>query len=311
LCAVLLSRILGWRLIDTAIFLLLSGYAVLNALKFGQPYILVATSCILGWYAYLKRRPWVAGLCFGIFLPIKYFPLAILLYFACRREWRVVLGGALAVTAIVAASVAVLGWPLHETFLSSVLGNHLLARLNLQDPFSTSFQSFDVLSRRLLVFDSASNPHPWLEAPELQPILLAITKCALAAVAIATLVRLARLGDRAVGPSVGLIGLLVLLVAPSTATYHYCLIWLPVGLLVQHFTRERAPACAWFVLGAYALIGFLPYGHTNVFETRGVLAVLAFPRLWVLLALFAVCVRCLWTGTDLLPERATRRFALQ
>jgi hypothetical protein len=36
------------------------------------------------------------------------------------------------------------------------------------------------------------------------------------------------------------------------------------------------------------VIGFIPYGHTFPFEGRGALTVLAFPRLFLMLALFVV-----------------------
>lgn len=311
LSAVLLAKILGWRYVDAASFLLLSGYAVFNTLKFGQPYIVVSLSCILGYYAYLRNKPLLAGLCFGIFVPIKYLPVVFLLYFAFRREWRVVLGGALAIAAVMLASLLVLGPQVHATFLSSVLGHHLIGQISMQSPFTANFQSFDALSRRLFVFDPTGNPQPWLTLPWLQPVVLAVTKCVIAAVALVTLLRLSRNGASAVAPSIGLLGLLTLLLAPATATYHFTLLWLPVGLLIQHFARTRAPVCAVFLLCAYALIGFLPYGHTALFEGRGILSIIAFPRLWLLCAMFAASVRCLWTGADLLPQYGTRPLAAE
>jgi hypothetical protein len=68
------------------------------------------------------------------------------------------------------------------------------------------------------------------------------------------------------------------------------LLWLPVGLLIQYFLTRGARAPAYFVLGAYVLIGFIPYGHTYPFEGRGGLTVLAYPRLFLLVAMFIVCV---------------------
>src|ERR1700724_1287496 len=41
---ILLARILSWSLIDSGVFVLLSGYALLNTLRFGQIYILVSLS---------------------------------------------------------------------------------------------------------------------------------------------------------------------------------------------------------------------------------------------------------------------------
>jgi hypothetical protein len=298
LCSIwLLARIVPFGLVDSALLVLLSGYAVCSSLRFGQPYIEVSTACILGYYAWLKQRPLLAGACFGIFAPIKYVPAFILIYFALRRQWQVALGGLATAAAVVLAGIAVLGWKVHQVFLDSVLGNHLVANLSVQDPypFTASFQSFDTLFRRLFVFDPAANPHPWLAIPGLHIVAVALTKATLLAVAIATVVRLT-CSDPAnsVAPSVGLLGILVLLIAPATATYHFVLLWLPVGLLISHFLRERAPLPAWLILGLYSLIGFLPYGHSARFEGRGGLTVLAYPRLLLLLAMFCAGVYFIW-----------------
>ena len=75
---ILLAEILSWRLVESTVFVLLSGYAVTGALRLGQPYILVSLSCILGYYARLKGRPLLAGICFGLFTPIKYLPVVFL-----------------------------------------------------------------------------------------------------------------------------------------------------------------------------------------------------------------------------------------
>jgi hypothetical protein len=306
-CAiVLLARILCWSMIDSAVFILLSGNAVIGALRLGQPYILVSLSCVLGYYAYVKGRPVLAGVCFGVFSPIKYFPLTILAYFASRKEWKLVLGGATAILAVASVSVGVLGWKIHEDFLSSVLGNHLIANIHMQNPFTASFQSFDTLFRRLFVFDATLNPQPWIALPRLHVIGVVITKAAIFLAGIATLVKLARnAAGNATAPSIGLLGVLTLLLAPATATYHFVLLWLPVGLLVDYFFRQPAGARAYFILGTYALIGFFPYRFTTPFEGRGGLTVLAYPRLFLLLAMFAGCVYFVWNRAEPAVEERT------
>jgi hypothetical protein len=292
---VLLARILSLTLVESGVFILLSGYAVINTLRFGQPYIAVSLSCIAGYYAYLKNRPVLAGMCFGLFLPLKYFPAVILIYFAFRKDWKVVLGGGLVVSLIALVSVGVLGWKIHETFLSSVFGNHLVGVLSEQDPFAASFQSFDSLFRRLFVYDAALNPQPWFVFPPLQAIGVLVVKASIMLAALATLIKLARSGiATAVAPSIGILGILTLLEAPATATYHFVLLWLPVGLLVHYFFCERDRASAYFILVVYALIGFLTYGHTQPFAGRGGLTVLAYPRLFLLLTLFIASVYFIW-----------------
>jgi hypothetical protein len=106
-----------------------------------------------------------------------------------------------------------------------------------------------------------------------------------------TLIRLARATPQtAVAPSMGILGVLVMLIAPATATYHFALFWLPVGLLINYFINQGARAYAYFLLGAYAVIGFFPYQFTYPFEGRGGLSVLAYPRLFLIAAMFVACV---------------------
>jgi Glycosyltransferase family 87 len=291
----LLARILAWSALDTALLVLLSGWAVLAGLRLGQPYILVSASCILGYHAYLKDRPWLAGASLGLFTPLKYFPVVILGYLGLWRRWQVLAGGALAIALVSGLSIAVLGWKIHAQFLGSVLGNHLIAKLNMQDPFTAHFQSFDTLFRRLFVFDATANPQPLHAAPLLQSACVLVTKTAILLAAIGTLVRLARArGASATAPSIGLLGITTLLLAPATASYHMVLLWLPMGLFTDFLLRERAVGCAYFLLGGYALIGFFPFAVTAPFEGRGGLTVLAYPRLFLLLSMFLACVLCLW-----------------
>jgi hypothetical protein len=295
ICSIyLLARILAWNSVDSALFILSSGLAIIGGLRCGQPYILISTFCILGYYLYLERRPVLAGICLGLFVPIKYFPVIILAYFAFRKEWKVLLGGALAIAGVGLVSIDVLGWKVHEIFFLSVFGNHLTGRLSLQDqavPFTAVYQSFDTLFDRLFVFDPARNPQPLLAAPILRTAGLIAVKGSILLAAVAALIKLAReQTSSAAAPSVGILGILLFLIAPATATYTCALLWLPVALLINYFLAIGARMPAYFILGVYALIGFIPYQYAYPFEGHGGLTVLAYPRLYLLLAMFIGCV---------------------
>jgi hypothetical protein len=126
-----------------------------------------------------------------------------------------------------------------------------------------------------------------------------ITKASILLAAIGTLVKLARWGGGdATAPSIGILGVVTLLLAPATATYHFVLLWLPVGLLIDYFVRQGARVRAYLILGIYALIGFFPYRYTIPFEGRGGLTVLAYPRLFLLLAMFVACVHFIWSQAE-------------
>jgi Glycosyltransferase family 87 len=287
----LLSRIFAWRLIDSALFILLSGWALRSGLRLGHPYILISTCCLLGYYLYLKRMPWLAGLCLGLFVPIKYFPVMILAGFALHRRWRVVLGGGIAAAAMVLVSIGVLGWKVHQIFLLDVLLNHLTGHLIPGPRFTAVFQSFDTLFERLFIFDPARNPHPWASAPPAATFAIVGTKGLLVLAAAVALRKLARGATaRAIAPTIGILGVLLLLIAPGSGTYAFVLLWLPVALLIDYFLSEGARVPAYLILSTYVLIGFIPYGHTYRFEGDGGLSVLAYPRLLLLLAMFIVCL---------------------
>jgi len=295
ICSIfLLARILAWNPVDSALFILSSGLAIVGGLRCGQPYILISTFCILGYYLYLERRPLLAGICLGLFVPIKYFPVIILAYLAFRKEWKVLLGGALAIAGVALVSIGVLGWKVHEIFFLSVFGNHLTGRLSLQDqavPFTAVYQSFDTLFDRLFVFDPARNPQPLLAAPILRTAGLIAVKGSILLAAVAALIKLAReQTSSAAAPSVGILGILLFVIAPATATYTCALLWLPVALLISYFLAKGARMPAYFILGVYALVGFIPYQYTYPFEGRGGLSLLAYPRLFLLVAMFIGCV---------------------
>ena len=306
LSAFFLARTLQWSVLESSVFMLLAGHAILNDLRFGQAYILVATACILGYYAYLKGRPWLAGICLGLFLPIKYYPVVLLAGLALRKEWKILLSAAITCLAVMLLSIGVLGWPVHETFLLSVLGNHLSA--HMFTPMSATYQSFDTLLARLFVLDPIANPHPWFPSPALRQLGVPLTKLALMLMAAAAVVRLARADSAsAVAPSIGILGILALLIAPGTATYHFVLLWLPVGLLVRDQWNRQAQLPAYLILAAYALIGFLPYKLTAYFEGRGAWTLLAYPRLGLLLVMFITAIYVVFAPTPARIRESTPR----
>jgi hypothetical protein len=292
ICAMLLlSRIFAWDLLDSALFVLALGWGLDNGLRCGHPYILISTFCLLGYYLYLKRKPWLAGLCLGVFVPIKYYPLCVLAAFALQRQWRVVMGGGIAIAAVALVSIGVLGWQVHQIFLADVLWHHLAGHVEPGPRFIAIFQSFDTLFDRLLIFDPVRNPHPVLDAPLARTAAVLSTKGLLVLAAAAALIKLARGATaRAIAPAIGILGILALLIAPGSGTYAFVLLWLPVALLIDYFLSERARVPAYLMLCTYVFIGFIPYGHTYPFDGRGGLTVLAFPRLFLMLAMFVVCI---------------------
>jgi hypothetical protein len=280
LCIFLLARVEGMDLLSAAVLVLLAGQGLANAFRFGQLYILISLCIIAGWLAVRGGRRFAGGFLLGLFIPVKYYPVAFLPWYIARREWRTVLGMLTGAVAVAAAGFLALGPAVHAAFLRDAAGAHFLGRLSLQDPFSHSFQSFGSLFRRLFVADGTWNPSPLMDVPAAASVLIVVLTGTVLALLVYTLAR----PDET---SWALWGIGALLLAPATATYHLVLLWLPAALLlsdreggVAHTTARRV------VLTAYAVIGFLPMTALRVLD-GGWTTPLAYPRLALLAVLFA------------------------
>ncbi len=258
----------------------------------GQPYILVSLSCILGYYAYLKGWPLLAGDVFRSFRTIQVFSggHAHLLCMpqrvedsarrssrdsgrCIRKHRRLRLEDSRDI-------------PLICTRKSSCR-QHSTCRTRLPRAFSRSIHCFVgcLYSTRRQTHSryspGGSGDH---RRSDHQGSDFVRGGCHTGQTRAKS-----TLPPRPRHPS-ALLGILTLLLAPATATYHFVLLWLPVGLLIDYLFRERSPAKRLLRLGTYALIGFFPYRFTQPFEGRGALTVLAYPRLFLLLAMFIACV---------------------
>ncbi|MEK9139026.1 MAG: glycosyltransferase family 87 protein [Bacteroidota bacterium] len=287
----ILSSLLSLSLPETTVFVLLSGIGLVNCLRFGQLYIALSLFIIFGYFFYVKKQPVLAGICFGLLVPIKYYPFMFILYFAFRREWRLVVSAVGTMSLVILLGVVVLGPEIHSGYLSSVLGSHLSSHFTQQDPFSPTFQSFDSLLRRLLVFDPVLNPRPLVAANDVFPLLKIIIFIAILAVSGTALLWAHRANDGdAVRFSIGVLGIAGLLLAPGTATYHYVLLWLPVGLVMAVMVERQKTVVAYTFLAMYSAIGFIPYSITKKLDAQGVLTLLAYPRLMLVVGMFVTMI---------------------
>ena len=236
-------------------------------------------------------KPLLSGICFGSLVAIKYYALILLVYFVIEKEWRLVMSSVFVVLLVIIASVAFMGWDVHKEFFFSILRDHLMSQFSTQDPFSSSFQSWDSLLRRLFVYDAVRNPAPLLAVSEMYPLLKGIIISVLVLIAGFAIVKLQKQNHPHKGSvSLGVLGILGLLIAPGTATYHYVLFWLPLGLLLKFFRETREKRLLYVALALYSAIGVIPLSIFQRFEGRGLLTVFAYPRLFLVLLLFTVAI---------------------
>ncbi|MFN0158207.1 MAG: glycosyltransferase family 87 protein [Bacteroidota bacterium] len=295
-CVIVMGRILGIDRWDSLLLLLLGGIGLVNCFRFGQLYLVLSFTIIFGYYLYTHGKPVLAGIALGLFIPIKYFPIIFLIYFVMKGEWKVVAASSATAFVITIMSVLAMGWEIHELFIKTVLGQHLQSQLTLQDPYSSTFQSFDSLFRRLFMRDGTLNPHPVIDQPFFFHVLKFAAIATVASISFVLVHRLTRGDRRFQGAAFGLLGIAGLLIAPATATYHFILLWLPVGLLLRFFHEQSNRMAFWLTCAVYSAIGFIPYSLFRHFDGQGLWSLFAYPRLALIIGLFGITTYYLGRG---------------
>lgn len=242
-----------------------------------------------------------SGMLLGAGAAVKYFPLLFFPLFAFRREWKIVLTGFATFVAIGVLSSIILGVNVHKQFFLTVFGDHISG--NIQNPFSSTFQSWSSLFRRLFVREPTLNTQPVVNSSWAYPIALTLVYVAILTFLWIGLKRSGTsFGEHAHRVQFALLSLGGLLMLPASATYHFLLLILPVAILLslneQRWTTEQKA-----LLFIFALIGFIPYSHFKHFESKGVLAILAYPRLILMLALFGTALSYVWKKPQPLQVR--------
>lgn len=273
-----------------ALPLLLQSASLANALLFGPAYPLLLLALTAALVALLRGRALLAGLLLAPVVALKLYGLPFVLALAIARRWRALLGFVLGFGSIALASVAVLGWPVHRTYLRESLPASLAGEL--LDPYATSWQSIASVAHRLLQREPELNPAPVVDRPGLARAL----GCggAIALVALAGLACRSRSNPRRLRREWAALVLASLAASPLTGTYHLLLLALPVGLLTAQAETEGSWRRVILLLALLAFTAsFLPLAFGRF--AAGWMNLVACPRLLALLALLGYALRGLLT----------------
>lgn len=228
----------------------------------GQYYIFLLLLFTLSAYALARHRDTSSGVLAGIIFGLKLYGAPLLIWFAARRRWRAVIGMAVSSAFCISLALAVFGWRDVAYFATQILPRALQGET--LNPFHPGNGTLSTLLRVTFMAEPELNPRPLINSPGafffLQPLV--------------TLIVLALPLLSAASLAWFLIALL--LASPNTASYTFVVLALPVALLLQSSPRGRWP---WLLI-PYIAIGLpMPSAWTW-----------AFPRLWLLLALYTVAL---------------------
>jgi hypothetical protein len=272
----------------SALVLFGSGWALVNTVYLGQVYLLMLCCLALSMHFRALGRDVVSGIFAGVFIPIKYFPITLVVLFVLERRWKAV-GSALVSAAVISlGSVAFLGWEVHAHFLQSVFASHLDGQMS--NPFAVVYQSWNSLLRNLFVKDQFLNPDPpfnWNDGFAIARWVIALAIVSGFFVA----VRREILNARRTGMLVALLFVTTLLLSPASASYHMLLLALPASLLLPELQHDMNKNALTVLAASYFTMGIVPIALLDQLSLHGGWIVLGYPRLYLLLIMFVTLVR--------------------
>ncbi|QEL16210.1 glycosyltransferase family 87 protein [Limnoglobus roseus] len=293
------------------------GAYVYDLFLLGQVNLVLLFLTLLSAVLLQRRRPWRAGLCLGLAIAVKVFPLPVLVYWAVRRQWLAILSAILTVGVAVAVlpglargmernADEVRQW--FQMMVGDQSGNTMAARSITG--FTRRNQSLVSLSHRLLRDIEASDPEgPFLRVnvadvpPRTAQLVGYAAVCLLGVVLlVATRCRFATTPE-AEAQEWAMVCVLVVLSSPLSWTYFYC--WLlPAWAVVLHEARARR----WVRFAAIPVTGLFLSALTEQFDPRlqayGVTA-------WGGVGLYLILARLRWSQVPKMPgsEPLTREDA--
>lgn len=295
LCALVWSKIAGWKLLPSALTVLGGGASLTNNIAFGQWYLAMVVCLMIAVLLIERDRLLAAGMLIGIFTSIKYFPIVIIagLFFLTlisrdderRRYHLTTVYSLLTLIVLVVVQRLYFGPVIMRDYFFSAFLPHLSSELSGQGMYSYLFQSWDSLGRNIFIYDSAENPNPVVDWAAGKLFLKLLVAVVVLTTTILVLYVSARTQRHRFNVYVSMPALAMLVILPASATYHFILLLLPLVLLVRDNTVTATTKA--ILIGCYCSIGFIPYALAfKLSETAGL--AFAYPRLWLVCLIFAV-----------------------
>jgi hypothetical protein len=280
---VVLSRMGEVTYTRSVFLLLISGFALINNFYLGQVYLLMTFLLALSIWLIMKEKEVWGGIAAGLFIPIKYFPLCLVLAFLLEKRWLAAVSAVLTSFAVVCLSLILMGSEIHRAFVDHVLLNHLDGEM--VNPFSATYQSWNALLRSLFVMDSTANPDPLIAWASGFPFLRGMILAALTVILAWMLKNGLKMKSR-FPLIIGSLFSFVLLIAPATATYHFLVLSIPMVLVSSEWSKSNQNVPQLILLVLYVGIGVIPAGAYDSLHLAGAWKILAYPRLFLLLGFF-------------------------
>jgi len=302
--------IIGKKIISGSVYfsanlLLLSGFCLSNELMLGQVYLLMLLLTLAGYLLVMNNNPVLGSFLWGVVMSIKYFTMALIPVFLLSGRFRFVAGMTSGLLIVIIPGLWILGPEVYSVFTKQVFAQHLQGRIAGQATFSILFQSFESLFNNLFIKDSTWNPNPFYESTTLFVIFKICAGFIPVALVIHCLWHLRQ--SPCLSPLGGALMItLILLLEPSSATYHLLLLVFPLMLAWSVFQMPGYQQYAIWLTVTLFCIGFLSV-VMNMLATRFEFPlVMQFNRLWFLILFFGILLKASYAVARRFPSIASR-----
>lgn len=240
--------------------------------QYGQAYVLILAFYAIALFALSSDHDWLAGFFLALVLSFKASGAPLMILLLIRGRWRVIAWALLSFVGLVLFSIPLVGIATWRIYLFNVIPNFLV------DPVIavTAYQTVPGFIRHLFTFDDTWNPSPlanWPTFAMLFSLLIALTLVGLTSIR-------SRHTTLKWTFSVGL--LLSVILVPAAEQHHYILLFPAFLFAARSPLIPRAPLYI-----AAALI-VLPLGYISEALSSGWWALMAYPRLYGAIILFAL-----------------------
>lgn len=232
---------------------------------FGQYYVFLLFLLTLAFYLLDKKRLLPGGVVAGVAFAVKLYGGPFLFYFAARRQWRAVVGMLVATACLLGIAIWLFGAADIHYYATQILPRSLEG--GSIDPYNPGLPTFSTMLRHTFVREVELNPHPVWQAPWLFFFLRSLIS--LAVMSLLFLGTSSRRSTPRHDFAWFVIG--AVLLSTSTASYTFIVLLLPLVLLLEESEGWRSVV----LIATYILL------------TLPLHPVWLFPKVWLLLALFA------------------------
>ncbi len=281
LSAAFLKRItnLAWRRTGVLIFLAIAPLH--KNFLLGQVHVLMLLLLALAACLYFRNWRFLCGLAVATAAALKIYPALFLLFFLAKKQWRAVAGLSCGLAGAVLVSVRLFGADACRTYFREILPFGL--RGEIIDPYTTGWDSWNALLRRLFIFEPELNPAPVAHLPVLYAVLHALLPTL---IMVAFLWAISSERSRVSRQKLewAIFCVLLLLLSSEPLPYHFVVLILAAVLVVDYLIARGQIAWTGAIVVLYAL-ACLPYDRVYRANPHGWENLLFFPRFSFMLLL--------------------------